>query len=212
MPARNANFTNGSRGKSELDKLLQSSSCSITSVSNRARTTQFIKHLRHSSSDVAIKARRLQMKVAVAILAALTSPVTRTRAHEGGLHFSAGEPGDPRKAFRVVGITMLENQGTMLYQPGKVYVKRGEQIKFVITNAGLLSHEFILADSADNLKHAALMKKYPDMEHDDPNGKTVQPGAKAEILWRFTTTGTFEFSCLIPGHREAGMVGIITVK
>jgi uncharacterized cupredoxin-like copper-binding protein len=91
-------------------------------------------------------------------------------------------------------------------------VKRGEQIKFVITNAGLLAHEFILADTADNLKHAALMKKYPDMEHDDPNGKTVQPGAKAEMLWRFTKTGTFEFSCLIPGHREAGMVGTVTVK
>ena len=56
------------------------------------------------------------------------------------------------------------------------------------------------------------MKKYPDMEHDDPNGKTVEPGAKAEMLWRFTKTGTFEFSCLIPGHREAGMVGTVTVK
>jgi uncharacterized cupredoxin-like copper-binding protein len=96
--------------------------------------------------------------------------------------------------------------------PNALEVKRGEQIKFVITNAGLLAHEFILADTADNLKHAALMKKYPDMEHDDPNGKTVQPGAKAEMLWRFTKTGTFEFSCLIPGHREAGMVGTVTVK
>jgi uncharacterized cupredoxin-like copper-binding protein len=50
------------------------------------------------------------------------------------------------------------------------------------------------------------------MEHDDPNGKSIKPGAKAEILWRFKNTGTFEFACLIPGHREAGMVGIITVR
>nr|WP_245328962.1 cupredoxin family protein [Bradyrhizobium centrolobii] len=136
----------------------------------------------------------------------------RLHAHEGEEHFSAGEPGDPNKPFRVVEITMRENYSRMSYQPNALEVKRGEQIKFVITNAGLLAHEFILADTADNLKHAALMKKYPDMEHDDPNGKTVQPGVKAEMLWRFTKTGTFEFSCLIPGHREAGMVGTVTVK
>lgn len=107
---------------------------------------------------------------------------------------------------------MQEAHGTMSYQPNALEVKRGEQIKFVVANAGLLAHEFILASTADNLKHAALMKKFPDMEHDDPNGKTLRPGTKAEILWRFTKAGTFEFSCLIPGHREAGMVGTVTVK
>ena len=79
-------------------------------------------------------------------------------------------------------------------------------------NGGALAHEFILANEKDNLKHAELMKKYPDMEHDDPNGKSVQPKAKSEILWRFSKAGTFEFACLIPGHREAGMIGKITVK
>src|SRR5215471_14621487 len=136
----------------------------------------------------------------------------RLYAHEGEEHFSAGEPGDPRKPFRVVEVTMQERYGRMSYQPNALEVNHGEQIKFVIANAGLLAHEFILANTADNLKHAALMRKYPDMEHDDPNGKTVQPGAKTEMLWRFTKTGTFEFSCLIPGHREAEMVGTITVN
>jgi uncharacterized cupredoxin-like copper-binding protein len=93
-----------------------------------------------------------------------------------------------------------------------VEVKRGEQVKFVITNKGALAHEFILGNEQDNLKHAALMQKYPDMEHDDPNGKTVQPAGKTEILWRFSKSGTFEYACLIPGHREAGMIGKVTVK
>ena len=56
------------------------------------------------------------------------------------------------------------------------------------------------------------MKKYPDMEHDDPNAKSVDPDKRAEILWRFTKAGTFEFACLIPGHREAGMHGTVNVK
>jgi len=32
------------------------------------------------------------------------------------------------------------------------------------------------------------------------------------MLWRFSQAGTFEFACLIPGHREAGMHGTVTVK
>ena len=61
-------------------------------------------------------------------------------------------------------------------------------------------------------KHAEMMKKFPDMEHDDPNAKSVDPGKTSEIVWRFTKAGTFEFACLIPGHREAGMHGTVTVK
>jgi uncharacterized cupredoxin-like copper-binding protein len=91
-------------------------------------------------------------------------------------------------------------------------VKRGEQIRFVLTNSGVLDHEFILASTEENLKHAEEMKKNPDMEHDDPNGKRVAPNKKSEIVWRFTKAGTFEYGCLIPGHREAGMTGIIVVK
>ena len=127
-------------------------------------------------------------------------------------HFSAGEPGDPKKPFRVVEVTMQEGDGTMSYSPKSLDVKRGDQIKFVITNGGALAHEFILANEKDNLKHAALMQKFPDMQHDDPNGKSLEPKAKSEILWRFSKRGTFEYSCLIPGHREAGMTGTITVK
>lgn len=132
-------------------------------------------------------------------------------AHEGE-HFSAGEPGDAKKPARVINVVMREADGKMVFVPDKVEVARGEQIRFVLRNNGELPHEFIVADTADNLKHGALMQKFPDMEHDDPNGKSLQPKAKAEMVWRFTKAGTFEFSCLIPGHREAGMLGTIIVK
>jgi len=32
------------------------------------------------------------------------------------------------------------------------------------------------------------------------------------LRWQFTLAGTFEYACLIPGHREAGMVGTVVVK
>ena len=139
------------------------------------------------------------------------TPATAS-ADAGHAHFSAGKPGNPKKPARTVEVTMKEGDGTMAFVPDKVEVKRGEQIRFVIRNVGELPHEFVLASTADNLKHAALMQKYPDMEHDDPNGKTLQPKANAEIVWRFTKRGEFEFACLIPGHREAGMTGKIVVK
>jgi uncharacterized cupredoxin-like copper-binding protein len=141
---------------------------------------------------------------------AFAAPAT-VDAHDAGA-FSAGEPGNPKRPAKTIRVTMREGDGKMLYEPEKLEVRRGEQVRFVIINAGELPHEFVLASTKDNLKHAELMKKYPDMEHDDPNGKTVQPKGTAEILWRFSKRGEFEFACLIPGHREAGMTGKIVVK
>jgi uncharacterized cupredoxin-like copper-binding protein len=129
-------------------------------------------------------------------------------AHEGHGRYSAGEPGDPKKPARV--ITVLMNE--MDYTPTKIEVKRGEQIRFVIRNLGTESHEFMLATTAENLKHAEVMKKNPDMQHDDPNGVTLAPSKTAEILWKFSKAGTFEYSCLIPKHRESGMIGPVSVK
>jgi uncharacterized cupredoxin-like copper-binding protein len=149
----------------------------------------------------------------IAILLAFVPAVCGlAAAHEGHASFSAGEPGNPKKPARIVEVIMREADGKMLYVPDKVEVRRGDQVRFIIKNEGELAHEFVLASTKDNLKHAALMKKYPEMEHDDPNAKTIQPKANAEVLWHFTKKGEFEFSCLIPGHREAGMLGKVIVK
>jgi len=73
-------------------------------------------------------------------------------------------------------------------------------------------HEFLLATTEENLRHAEVMKKHPHMEHDDPNGVRLAPKKSAEIVWKFTKAGTFEYSCLIPDHRDYGMTGRIIVK
>ncbi len=132
--------------------------------------------------------------------------------HGHGEGFSAGEPGDPKKPARIIQVTMGEMDGKMMFMPAKVEVKKGEQVKFVLRNNGELDHEFILATTAENLKHGEAMKKNPDMEHDDPNGKRLAPKKADEIVWKFTKAGEFEYGCLIPGHREAGMIGTIIVK
>jgi uncharacterized cupredoxin-like copper-binding protein len=151
--------------------------------------------------------------IGIAIAAALTmsaASVDKASADTG--HFSAGRPGNPKKPARTVTVVMRDDNGTMKYEPERLDVKKGEQIRFVIENKGVLKHEFILATVPENKKHGELMKKHPHMEHDDPNSKSVEPGRKTEMLWQFTKAGTFEFACLIPGHYEAGMHGTATVK
>ena len=151
----------------------------------------------------------LVMTVALASGAALSAPGAPGHSHAT---FSAGEPGNPKRPARVVVVTMKEGDGKMLYFPDKIEVRKGEQIRFILQNTGELDHEFLLATTEENLKHGEVMKKYPDMEHDDPNGKRLKPKGKSEIVWRFTKAGEFEFACLIPGHREAGMLGKVIVK
>ncbi len=147
----------------------------------------------------------------IAATVLLLSSTSLAIAHDAE-HFSAGEPGNPKNSARIVTVIMTDDDGTMRYSLDRLDVKKGEQIRFIIQNKGALRHEFTLASVQDNNKHAEIMKKYPDMEHDDPNGKTVDPGKTTEILWRFSKSGTFEFACLIPGHREAGMHGTVAVK
>ena len=131
-----------------------------------------------------------------------------TAAHDQHGGYSAGEPGNPKRPSREIVVLMSE----MDYTPSKIEVRRGEQVRFVIRNVGTEGHEFLLASTADNLKHAEAMKKNPHMEHAEPNGIKLDPKRSGEILWRFTKPGTFEYSCLISDHREYGMIGKVTVK
>src|SRR5712691_11448189 len=135
------------------------------------------------------------------IFAATMGLVGFSHAHEEHGNFSAGEPGDPKKPARAIQITMREMEGKMVYIPDRIEVRKGEQIRFLLRNSGLLPHEFLLATTEENLKHAEEMKKNPDMEHDEPNGTRLSPNKSGEIVWRFTRPGEFEFGCLIPGHR-----------
>lgn len=150
--------------------------------------------------------------ISAAAVAVLMTAGTALAGPGHGGERAYGAPGDPKKLARTVQITMKEGDGKMMFIPNIVEVKRGEQIRFTMRNSGALDHELVLATLEENLKHAVEMKKNPDMEHDDPNAKRLAPSKSGDIVWRFTKAGEFDFSCLIPGHREAGMTGKIIVK
>jgi uncharacterized cupredoxin-like copper-binding protein len=150
------------------------------------------------------------IKIIGLALIAFSFVATPALAHKkhGKQTYSAGEPGNSKKPSRTIEVEMSE----MDYKPYRIEVKRGEQIRFVIRNVGKEDHEFLLATTEENLKHAEEMKKHPHMEHDEPNAVRLAPNKSAEILWKFTKSGTFEYSCLIPDHRDYGMIGRVVVK
>jgi uncharacterized cupredoxin-like copper-binding protein len=157
---------------------------------------------------------KFTIALASALLLAGPTAILRTQAHENHGTFSAGQPGDPKKPARTVHVLMHDdgNEQNMRFEPALIRVRKGEQIRFLLENGGTESHEFMLATVAENRKHAEVMKKFPEMEHDDPNAKRLAMSQRGELLWKFTKAGEFEFACLIPGHYEAGMHGKIIVK
>jgi uncharacterized cupredoxin-like copper-binding protein len=92
-----------------------------------------------------------------------------------------------------------------------VDVKKGETVRFVITNSGKVPHEFSLGTEKELKEHYEVMKKFPGMEHDEANKIYLKPGQKGEVIWRFTKGGVVDFACLHPGHYDAGMKGQIKV-
>ena len=119
-----------------------------------------------------------------------------------------GKPGDPRKVTRNVNVEMND---AMRFRPDSIRVKRGETIRFIVRNTGKVKHEMVLGTIKELKEHAEMMRKFPEMEHADPNQVSVEPGMTGELVWRFTRAGTFDFACLVPGHFEAGMVGKVRV-
>ncbi len=132
--------------------------------------------------------------------------------HAHGGETAYGKPGDPKKPARVVQVVFREDEGRMLFQPDTFRIRKGEQVRFQLRNNGAVDHEFVIGTVEENLKHMKEMEKNPDMEHDDPNAKRLKPRTSGEILWQFTQAGTFDVSCLIPGHRQAGMTASIVVE
>ncbi|MBA3772764.1 MAG: cupredoxin family protein [Ramlibacter sp.] len=153
------------------------------------------------------------------LAAALMGMSLGAMAHEGEDHKKKAGPvkkeqkdwgiaGDAKAAKRTIELTMTDN---MRFTPDKIEVKQGEVVKFVIKNNGKMMHEMVIGTKKVLDEHAALMMKFPNMEHDEPYMAHVAQAKTGEIVWNFNRAGDFDFACLIAGHYQAGMVGKIKV-
>ena len=144
---------------------------------------------------------------------------TAAFAHEGVSHNNKTGPvvkeqkdwgiaGDAKSVKREITLRMGDN---MRFTPNALSFKQGETVRFVVKNQGKALHEMVIGTKKELDEHAALMLKFPKMEHDEPYMAHVAAGKSQELIWTFNRAGNFEFACLIAGHYQAGMVGKITV-
>ncbi|MEO5843873.1 MAG: cupredoxin family protein [Caldimonas sp.] len=144
----------------------------------------------------------------LAVLLASQSALASGSGHSHAGDSAIGVVGKAGKETRTVKVDMTD---AMRFVPATIEVARGETVRFVVTNSGKLKHEFVLGTEKELKEHYEQMKKFPEMEHADPNMVTVAPGKTGEVIWRFTKAGEVHIGCLQPGHYEAGMKGAVSV-
>jgi uncharacterized cupredoxin-like copper-binding protein len=134
---------------------------------------------------------------------------THSHSHES-TKYSVGEPskGAPDRSISV----SMQDSMRFVFDPDLDELKNGETIEFTVRNDGQIQHEFSIGNSEDQINHAAMMQKMPDMKHNDPNTVSLAPGESAKLSWKFMGKDTVIFACNIPGHFEAGMKQVLAIS
>ncbi|MBI3972073.1 MAG: cupredoxin domain-containing protein [Chloroflexi bacterium] len=77
------------------------------------------------------------------------------------------------------------------YAPAQVRVAGPGEIKVTLDNRGVVEHDFTIEGAQGKL--------------------LVKPGATGSAIFQVAKAGTYTFACTVPGHKEAGMKGTLTV-
>lgn len=124
-------------------------------------------------------------------------------SEQGGNVSSVGIAAQASEATQTIHVTASDDMRFTFSKP--LMVREGEVIRFMIKNIGKIAHEFSIGDEEEQKAHQEMMRKMPDMVHNDANTITLAPGKSGEITWKFTGAHEVVFACNIPGHYEAGM-------
>ena len=142
-----------------------------------------------------------------------------------------GSKGKEGEVSRVVKVVMYDNY----YEPSSFQIKAGETVKFKVENAGMLVHEFNIANKMMHMKHQPEMMKMVEngillafsidkekmkkmakmdksMGHSHSNSVLLEPRQKGEIIWKFDNAVNIEVACNVPGHYQAGMIAKVNIK
>ena len=160
-----------------------------------------------------MKTHTVRNTFAAALFAVAASASFAAGTHAGGHGHdepgaAVGKPGVAAKVTRTIKVDMTD---AMRFNPATIDVQQNETVRLRITNSGKLKHELVLGTEQELKEHYEVMKKNPEMEHDDPNMVTLAPGKSGEVIWQFSKAGRVDFACLQPGHYDAGMKGAVTV-
>ena len=142
-----------------------------------------------------------------------------------------GSKGKETDVTRIIKVVMYDNY----YKPSSFKIKEGETIKFEVENAGMLVHEFNIANKMMHIKHQPEMVKMVDngillafsidrekmkkmakidksMGHSHSNSVLLEPKEKGHIIWKFDNAVNIEVACNVPGHYQSGMIAKVNIN
>jgi uncharacterized cupredoxin-like copper-binding protein len=142
-----------------------------------------------------------------------------------------GSKGNENDVTRVIKVVMYDNY----YEPSSFQIKEGETVKFEVENAGMLVHEFNIANKMMHMKHQPEMIKMAEngillafsidkekmkkmakmdksMGHSHSNSVLLEPKQKGDIIWKFDNAVNIEVACNVPGHYQAGMIAKVNIN
>jgi uncharacterized cupredoxin-like copper-binding protein len=110
------------------------------------------------------------------------------------------------------------------YDVDEITTAAGQPVRVALNNTGALVHDFSIAaiplsgeakavegmgdDHSMMDDHEAMMS---GMHGDAAVHVAAAPGATGTVTFTPTSPGTYEYFCTVAGHKEAGMVGTLTV-
>lgn len=101
------------------------------------------------------------------------------------------------------------------YSPSSITVAAGQPVTLTVENIGNIEHDFVvqkidattevIQDSGSDAHHAHGEEQNYDLH--------VSAGAGETSIFQLTVSepGTYEIFCSVEGHKEAGMIGELTV-
>ena len=149
------------------------------------------------------------LRVAAIVLAVAPGAAWAGGSHTEGDGHSFGEPGQAGEVTRTIYVDAVD----MDYRMSSIHLADGETIRFFVSNADDVPHDFTIGPLSAQAKHRAemmaMMASGGSMAkmHASTNAVYVEPGETKSFIWKFHETAGLEFACNIPGHYEAGMKG-----
>jgi len=144
--------------------------------------------------------RTLNLSLA-AVLAGVLAACSTAPASSPSVPSGASSP-------RVIGVTMID---ALRFEPDSFELSRGETVRFEVTNAGAIRHEFFIGDADAQSDHEAEMVQMGGMAHDEVNGISVEPGETKVLEHTFDDADGVLIGCHVTGHYAAGMIATVSV-
>lgn len=120
-------------------------------------------------------------------------------------------PVNAQSNFTEIKVSLGNSQGELKFIPDNFEFVSGKKYKLILNNPSPLKHYFTAKDFADVIwtqKVQAGKVEIKGAIHD----LELKPEGEAEWVFVPEKAGIYNLYCSIPGHKEAGMTGKITIK